>query len=1392
MADSQNDLSALSAGDKRALLQDLLARRTVSEYPLSHGQRALWTLYELDPASSGYNVECQWRIASEVDSGMLRQALQRLVDRHAVLRTTFATRDGEPLQRTAATAPVAFTYSDTSGWPEGRLEQRLIEEARRPFDLRRAPAFRAHLFTRGADDHILQFVFHHIVYDLRSGAQLARELAVLYDSIRAGVTPPLPPVGVTYEHYVRWQQQLIAGPDGERLWAYWQRQLELAPGAVDLPLDKRRPAVQTFDGESHSFQLSAQLSDQVRQAARAAGTTPYVFLLTVFFVLLYRHTRQDDIVVGSPGAGRSHAEFDSVVGYFVNPLVLRARLDGRMSFERLVAAVRETVLSAIEHGDYPFPLIVERLGVPRDPSRSPLFQIAFTWNALDALDSGSTADAIAMQQTVARQEGANFDIELAIAEKDGGLGGWWRYNTDLFDAASIARMAGQYVHLLDAATRARELPIGALPLVSADEHEELLRQPRVALPSPPPVTTLHHWFERQAATRPQAAAVTCAGKTLSYDELNRRANQVAHALAARGVRPADAVGLYLERSELQPVAVLGILKAGATYVPVDAAYPSDRVNYVLSDARVRAVVTDASLAVSVSESAVAVCVDDSALIGFADTNPMNRVDADSLAYIIYTSGSTGRPKGVGVSHANAVRLFSSTERWCGFGPEDVWTLFHSLAFDFSVWEMWGALLYGGRLVVVPYWVSRSPEAFHALLADEGVTVLNQTPSAFRQLIEVDEGAAAALRLRYVIFGGEALDVGALRPWVQRHGIDRPALVNMYGITETTVHVTYRKLSLHDVMDGGRSVIGEPIDDLQMYLLDERLEPVPVNMGGEIFVGGTGVARGYLGKPRLTAERFLPDPFSGIAGSRLYRSGDAARRLGDGDVEYLGRLDQQVKVRGFRIELGEIEQALRTHPAVRDVVISADRDQDGATRIAAYVIPDAVTAGPVRRLLSWEKQGRLTGRSWCELPNGIGVMQLNRNETEFLYEEIFAGDRYFRNGVSLGPGACVFDIGANIGMFSLYAATRHPDATIYAFEPIPPVFEVLQLNAELHGRNIQPVAVALSDGVGRASFTFYPNVSIFSGRFGDTSREREVVRTFLKNQRIAGDADDVLLDELLQDRLASETVECPLTTVSAVMRARGIEHIDLLKVDVEKSEVPVLNGIDADDWPRIRQVIVEVHDENGALATVRGILERAGFHLTVEQDPALGGTGLFSVYAVREADTSPVPEPAANMSWSSAGRLSADIRTHVGRTLPEYMIPSAIVLLDAFPLTSNGKLDRRALPAAAARPAGVSPRTPLEQQVADIWQAVLHVDRVGVDEDFFALGGHSLLATKVISRIRAEMSVELPLRVMFEAPTVEAMALAVLEQQATASDPEALLQALSAVERTSGSAVGDEA
>ncbi|MET0399016.1 MAG: amino acid adenylation domain-containing protein, partial [Longimicrobiaceae bacterium] len=908
--------------------------------PLSFAQERLWLVDQMEPGSAVYNIPMAWRLGGALDGAALERALGEIVRRHEALRTVFAEVDGLPVQVIAPCGAFAMPVETPSDPGEAALGQRVREEAARPFDLAAGPLFRAALLRLGAGDHVLLLSMHHIVSDGWSMGVFFRELAALYEAYREGRESPLPELPVQYADYAVWQREQLAGETLERQLAYWRERLAGAPELLELPVDRPRPAVQTYRGATVPMEFSRELLERLRALERTEGATLFMVLLSAFQVLLSRYSGSEDVVVGSPIAGRTRREVEGLIGFFVNTLVLRTDLSGDPSFRELLGRVREATLGAYEHQDMPFERLVGELSPERSLSHSPLFQVSFTLG--DSQDAGGGLAGLSVREVGGELGIAKFDLSLGLAATARGLRGELNYSTDLFEPDTIRRMVRHLERVLEQVAWDADLRLSELGL--AGEEERALLAAGHATRSFPVAERIDQRFEARALERPDAPALTFQATTLTYRELNERANRLAHRLRALGVEPGTRVGIALERSAELVAAILAVLKAGGAYVPLDPSYPVERIAFVLEDAEIPVLVTASGLLARLpafTGAALHVDADAEEIAAESGENPRVEAGPDTPAYVIYTSGSTGKPKGVQVTHANVVRLFDATDAWFGFAPDDVWTLFHSCAFDFSVWEIWGALLHGGRLVVVPFLTTRSPEDFHRLFVAEGVTMLSQTPSAFKQLVQADLASGidpSALRLRHVVFGGEALDPQALRPWMERHGDGRPRLVNMYGITETTVHVTYHVVTRAD-LDRAGSPIGVPIPDLALYVLDSRLEPVPIGVPGEIFVGGAGVARGYLNRPELTAERFIRDPFSADPAARLYRSGDLARRRADGELEYLGRADQQVKVRGFRIEPGEVEAALLELPGIRDAAVLVRDDAGRDRQLVAYVVPE---------------------------------------------------------------------------------------------------------------------------------------------------------------------------------------------------------------------------------------------------------------------------------------------------------------------------------------------------------------------------------------------------------------------------------------------------------------------
>jgi amino acid adenylation domain-containing protein len=925
------------------------ARRS-AEVPLSFAQERLWFLEQWQPATALYTLALALPLAGSLRFASLEWSLNEILRRHEVLRSYFSTRDGQPVQQIAPWRPLPLALLDLSALPASARTQACQElatrEARRPFDLACAPLLRAQVLRLDTQTQRLLLTFHHIVFDARSLEVLTHELNALCAAHASGQPSPLPALPIQYADYAHWQRALLQGARLHELETYWRQALAGAPVVLELPTDRPQPRVQSFAGAHYPLSIDETVARSLQALARREGTTLFLTLLAALQVLLWRYSGQVDFLIGTPVASREQPEVEQLIGFFPNTLVLRANLAGNPSVRQLLARVRATALGAYAHQDLPFEQVVDLLQPARDPGQTPLFQVLFTL------------------QPRARQAGppevesgmVKFALTLAFQESERGLRGVLGYQTDLFEQATIARLAAQLRTLLAGIAASPEQRIADLPLLTPAEREALLSGAQRDLRTYPRQDCLHTRFAARVALSPEAIALVYEDAHFTYRAVERRANALARSLQALGAGAHTLVGLCLPRSPDLVISLLAILKAGAAYVPLDPDLPAERLAFLLADARVPVLLTRRQERLPAGGARV-LYLDDEPAPGAEDVPlPESGVCPQDAAYVIYTSGSTGVPKGVVIHHEHVSRLFAACAGHFALSAGDTWTLFHSFAFDFSVWEIWGALLSGGRLVIVPYLLSRSPQDFCTLLCQQGVTILNQTPSAFRLLLQGEQLLACDLALRLLIFGGEALSPQLLQPWFARYGARGAQLVNMYGITETTVHVTCRPLSPADLQAGARSLIGRPLPDLQVYILDAHLQPLPVGVPGELYVGGAGLARGYLSQPALTAERFLPHPFAQEAGARLYRSGDRARLLASGEIEYLGRTDAQVKLRGFRIEPAEIEAALRAHPAIQAAVVVVRPDATGQSSLVAYVV-----AGPQGGVDTGEVRAHLRAR-----------------------------------------------------------------------------------------------------------------------------------------------------------------------------------------------------------------------------------------------------------------------------------------------------------------------------------------------------------------------------------------------------------------------------------------------
>ncbi|HKP75085.1 MAG TPA: amino acid adenylation domain-containing protein, partial [Longimicrobiaceae bacterium] len=900
--------------------------------PLSFAQERLWFLDRLEPGSPVYNLPVVLRLEGTLDVAALERTVAEIVRRHEALRTTFAMIDGAPVQVIHdASDGATLSIQDAAAMDDGALRERIESLAEAPFDLERGPLCRAVLLRRSDHEHVLLLLTHHVISDGWSVGVLLREVAALYTAFAAGEGSPLAPLPVQYADYAAWQRAHLEGDRLDAQLGWWRERLAGAPAVLELPADRPRPAVRSYRGAVHRFGIGAEVAARLRAFCRAEGATPFMALLAAFDVLLARYAGVDDVVVGTPVAGRTRAEVEPVIGFFVNTLALRAGLAGDPSFREMVARVRETALGAYAHQDLPFEKLVEELRPGRSRSHSPLFQVLFVFQNTP----GGALEMNGLRATPVEPQGrhAKFDLSLHLEEAPDGLRGQIEYATDLFDAETVERIAGHLRVLLAAALAEPETAISALPLLAEAERRTLLEEWNDTARDYPRGRCLHELFEAQARRTPDADAVVFGERRMTYRELDARAGRLARRLRRLGVGPEVRVGLCVHRGDEMVVALLAILKAGGAYVPLDPAYPPQRVAFMLRDSAVPVLITQSRLAETLPPVAAHVVLLDREMDGdSADGDgdlPATGALPENLAYLIYTSGSTGVPKGVAIAHASAVTLVD----WAleTFPREELGGVLAStsLCFDLSVWEIFLPLACGGKVIVAEN-ALRLPE----LPARGEVTLVNTVPSAAAELLRMD---GLPRGLPALCLAGEPLKAELVRQLYARAGVR--AVHDLYGPSEDTTYSTWERVPA----DVETVLIGTPIANTRCYVLDPAMRPVPAGVVGELYIGGAGLARGYLGRPALTAEKFVPDPF-GPAGSRLYRTGDRARWRG-GKLDFLGRLDHQVKIRGFRIEPGEVEAVLVRHPGVRECAVLARDDGYGGKRLVAYVVPNGPAGDP---------------------------------------------------------------------------------------------------------------------------------------------------------------------------------------------------------------------------------------------------------------------------------------------------------------------------------------------------------------------------------------------------------------------------------------------------------------
>ncbi|MEM7593941.1 MAG: amino acid adenylation domain-containing protein, partial [Cyanobacteria bacterium P01_A01_bin.83] len=913
--------------------------------PLSFAQQRLWFLNQLEPNNPFYNIPKAVRLRGDLKIQVLQQALDTIVSHHQILHTNYVAENGKPRQINAAPQSVELKIIDLQqhGQAEdSQIEKLLQQESQRPFDLRTDTMLRGCLLQVAQQEYVMLLVVHHIAADGWSMDILWKQLTQLYQAFLEGKPNPIKMPTIQYADYALWQREWLSGEVLDKQLNYWKHQLADANPILELPTDRPRPAVQTYRGAKQLAVIPQRLRDGLRKLCGQEGVTLYMTLLTAFKALLYRYSRQEDIIVGSPIAGRNRAEIEESIGFFVNTLALRTSFSDNPSFQELLQRVQQTILDSYSHQDLPFEKIVEELNPERSLSHSPIFQVMFDLENA----SGQTEQLLGLTQTPLPVETktAKFDLTLSVIDTDEELIGIWEYNTDLFDAPTIERMTGHFQTLLEGIVANPQQSIAQLPLLTTSEQQQLIVQKNIEIRHRQ--KCIPELFEEQVEKTPNAIAVEHAGEQLTYAQLNTRANQLAHYLRTLGVEADQLVGISVERSLEMVVGLLGILKAGGAYVPLDPAYPPERLSYMISDADISVLVTQTKWDSQLPKhQAQIICLDsDWQKITFCSPeNPNVQNKAENLAYVIYTSGSTGKPKGVMISHQALSNFTQTAIAEYGITDSDRLLQFASINFDAAVEEIYPCLSRGATLVLRTEAMLADLKTFFRFCEDLSLTVLDLPTAYWHQLATELSSRRIPVpqSLRLVIIGGEKVLPELVMSW-QEHVIEfgksnRLQLINTYGPTETTVSATAYSVPCNISSNIGEIPIGRPLAHLQTYILDQYQQVVPIGVRGELHIGGESLAKGYLNRPELTAEKFISHPFNQESEARLYKTGDLARYLPDGNIEFIGRIDNQVKIRGFRIELGEIESVLAQHPDIRETVVIAREDIPGDKRLVAYII-----------------------------------------------------------------------------------------------------------------------------------------------------------------------------------------------------------------------------------------------------------------------------------------------------------------------------------------------------------------------------------------------------------------------------------------------------------------------
>ncbi|HAI15718.1 MAG TPA: hypothetical protein DCM12_04495 [Gammaproteobacteria bacterium] len=1311
----------------------------IEGFRLSPQQRHVWLAAGAESSVS----QCVIRIEGKASDFNLSDRLQVLTDRHESLRTHFPLLSGMdvPVQAPAPNAQIRLNTLKVAGTEpvQNVINRQLCLDAQNTSANEQNGSGRFTLLIFSESESVLLVTLPTLCADVRS-------LCIMFEQLPQGNTKDLgsgisgPDDCVQYADYSEWQNEILEDSSQENIDKYWE---DLLPTGNPLTLEPTHS--ETVCSTSPGCVRRTLISDaleQLRSLCSQYKLPLQTALMSAFGTLAWRNSEQPSFTMGVSFDGRTMQGLDLSLGLYAKFLPVALTIEEDYHFiDVLQQADSELKKANAAQDHFPpgsggtLPIKFEYQSIPKDKRLGPL--------------------RLSLQQLSSDTE--LFEIKLNCLEGADELTFEFHYDQSKYSSSSIERLADRFVTLLNAVISAPEACLRQLNVLPECERKVLLEQWNQTGQGNGSELCLHQLFERQAQYTPDANAVIDQHTVLSFSKLDQQANKLARRLRQARVGPEIAVGLCLERTHQLLVAILGIWKAGGVYVPIDSTQPLDRIAFIADDADCRVIVTQQCMAEQLVDLNVELVQIETLANPSMEQEELPSLSIDNLAYILYTSGSTGKPQGVMVKHRSVMNLALALKQKIYTTNEMALTigLNAPITFDSSVKQLI-QVLHGHCVCFIPENIRHDPFELAAYTKKHSIDAIDCTPSQLKLWLAAGMKEDLSGLPDIVLVGGEAIH-GVL--WQRLSNANEKRCFNVYGPTECTVDTTFSEIK------GTSPAIGRPLSNVRTYVLDEYLNPVPIGSVGQLYIGGEGLARGYVRQPALTADRFVPDPFTQLKGQRLYRTGDLVKYHNNGELMYLRRIDHQVKVRGIRIELPEIEKVLCQFSGVQEAAVVISKTQDEVGQLVGYVLPKRHYAK------------KIDGHQRVALPNGKAVVHRNQHETEYLYQEIFEQNIYLRHGLKLPPNATVFDVGANIGMFSLFVAQHCPEADIYAFEPILPLLELCRINSDLYAPNVKLFPLGVSDRNETAQFTYYPHYSTMSGRldYSDADADIAVIKRYLINQQeneVKGSEELVEhVDGLLNGRFVSETYDCNLRKLSQIIADENIDQIDLLKIDVQRAELDVLNGIEGVDWQKIQQMVLEVHDSGdnetaGRTNQISELLEKHGFETLVVQDKELSGTDRYNVYASRHGlqqnDTTGVKD-FTHEQQASDGMLSAQaLRLFLKEKLPAYMIPANLVVLDEMPLTRNGKVDRVALASSEHQLTRqqdnyFAPQTDLEKKIASIWQQLLGIEKVGLEDNFFDVGGHSLLLIQLHGRLCEELGANVLIIDVFQHPTVASMA-----------------------------------